>query len=70
MVSRKLETEGVNLEFFFKYLVVAEETSAKNLLVIHDKKLAEQYMKNWQEHERPSEVYVGRGRWTYRFFFS
>jgi len=26
------------------------------------KKLAERYIKNWQEHVQHSEVYVGRGR--------
>ena len=33
---------------------------AKNLLVIHDRKLAELYTKNWQEHEKHSEVYAGK----------
>jgi hypothetical protein len=36
----------------------------ENLLVIHDKKLAERYEKNWLEHEGHSEVYGGRGRQT------
>jgi phosphatidylserine/phosphatidylglycerophosphate/cardiolipin synthase-like enzyme len=40
----------------------AEESNAENLLIIHDKKLAERYIKNWQEHERHSEAYGGRGR--------
>ncbi len=35
---------------------------AENLLVIHDKKLAERYIKNWQEYERHSEVYEGKDR--------
>jgi len=30
----------------------AKENNAENLLVIRDKKLAELYIKNWQEHER------------------
>jgi len=46
----------------FNFTKAAEEKNAENLLVIHDKKLAERYTKNWQEHERHSEVYVGRGR--------
>jgi len=46
----------------FNFTKAAEENNAENLLVIHDKKLAEQYTKNWQEHERHSEVYAGRGR--------
>ena len=38
----------------------AEENNAENLLVIHDKKLAGRYRKNWREHKRHSEVYTGR----------
>jgi phosphatidylserine/phosphatidylglycerophosphate/cardiolipin synthase-like enzyme len=46
----------------FNFTKAAEENNAENLLVIHDKKLAERYIKNWQEHDRHSEVYVGRGQ--------
>lgn len=46
----------------FNFTKAAEENNAENLLVIRDKKLAEQYTKNWQERERHSEVYVGRSR--------
>jgi phosphatidylserine/phosphatidylglycerophosphate/cardiolipin synthase-like enzyme len=46
----------------FNFTKAAEENNAENLLIIHDKKLAERYTKNWQEHERHSEVYAGRGR--------
>ena len=46
----------------FNFTKAAEENNAENLLVIHDKKLAERYIKNWQEHERHWEVYVGRGK--------
>ena len=46
----------------FNFTKAAEENNAENLLVIRDKKLAERYARNWQEHERHSEVYVGRGR--------
>jgi phosphatidylserine/phosphatidylglycerophosphate/cardiolipin synthase-like enzyme len=46
----------------FNFTKAAEETNAENLLVIRDKKLAERYIKNWQEHERHSKVYAGRGR--------
>jgi phosphatidylserine/phosphatidylglycerophosphate/cardiolipin synthase-like enzyme len=45
----------------FNFTKAAEENNAENLLVIHDKKLAERYMENWQEHERHSEVYAGSG---------
>ena len=46
----------------FNFTKAAEENNAENLLVIHDKKLAERYIENWQEHEKHSEVYAGRGR--------
>ena len=46
----------------FNFTKAAEENNSENLLVIHDKKLAERYTKNWQEHERHSEEYGGRGR--------
>ena len=46
----------------FNFTKAAEENNAENLLVIGDKKLAERYTKNWQEHDRHSEVYLGRGR--------
>jgi len=36
-----------------------EENNAEKLLVIRDRKLAERYIKNWYEHERHSEVYIG-----------
>ena len=46
----------------FNFTKAAEEKNAENLLVIRDEKLAERYIENWQEHERHSEIYVGRGR--------
>jgi phosphatidylserine/phosphatidylglycerophosphate/cardiolipin synthase-like enzyme len=46
----------------FNFTKSAEENNAENLLIIHDKKLAERYTKNWQEHEKHSDVYAGRGR--------
>jgi phosphatidylserine/phosphatidylglycerophosphate/cardiolipin synthase-like enzyme len=46
----------------FNFTKAAEEKNAENLLVIRDKKLAERYTKNWQEHEKHSEVYAGRDR--------
>ena len=45
----------------FNFTKAAEEKNAENLLVIRDKKLAERYTKNWQEHAQHSEVYAGRG---------
>jgi phosphatidylserine/phosphatidylglycerophosphate/cardiolipin synthase-like enzyme len=46
----------------FNFTRAAEENNAENLLVIRDKKLAERYIKNWQEHDRHSDVYGGRGK--------
>ena len=46
----------------FNFTKAAEENNVENLLVIRDRKLAEQYIRNWQEHERHSEVYAGRSR--------
>jgi phosphatidylserine/phosphatidylglycerophosphate/cardiolipin synthase-like enzyme len=46
----------------FNFTKAAEESNAENLLVIHDKRLAERYIRNWQDHERHSEAYVGIGR--------
>ena len=44
----------------FNFTKAAEENNAENLLVISDKKLAERYMKNWEEHAQHSEVYAGK----------
>jgi phosphatidylserine/phosphatidylglycerophosphate/cardiolipin synthase-like enzyme len=44
----------------FNFTKAAEENNAENLLVIHDKKLAERFKRNWQEHAQHSEIYVGR----------
>jgi phosphatidylserine/phosphatidylglycerophosphate/cardiolipin synthase-like enzyme len=44
----------------FNFTKAAEEKNTENLLVIRDNKLAERYIKNWQEHAGNSEVYVGR----------
>jgi phosphatidylserine/phosphatidylglycerophosphate/cardiolipin synthase-like enzyme len=46
----------------FNFTKAAEMNNAENLLVIYDKKLAERYIKNWQEHDRHSECYEGRGQ--------
>lgn len=44
----------------FNFTKAAEENNAENLLVIHDKKLAERYVENWKVHDQHSEVYAGR----------
>jgi phosphatidylserine/phosphatidylglycerophosphate/cardiolipin synthase-like enzyme len=46
----------------FNFTRAAEENNAENLLVIRDKTLAEQYIKNWQEHEKHSKIYTGRSQ--------
>ena len=46
----------------FNFTKAAEENNAENLLVVRDKKLAERYIKNWQDHAHHSEIYIGRGR--------
>ncbi len=46
----------------FNFTKAAEENNAENLIIIYDKKLAERYTKNWQEHERHSEIYTGLKR--------
>ncbi len=47
----------------FNFTKAAEESNAENLLVIKDRKLAERYIRNWEEHERHSEAYGERGQW-------
>ena len=46
----------------FNFTKAAEENNAENLLVIHDKALTERYTKNWEDHERHSEAYIGKGK--------
>ena len=46
----------------FNFTKAAEENNAQNLLIIHDKKLASLYIKNWQDQAQHSDVYVGRGQ--------
>jgi phosphatidylserine/phosphatidylglycerophosphate/cardiolipin synthase-like enzyme len=46
----------------FNFTKAAEENNAENLLIIHDKKLASLYTKNWQELAEHSKVYVDGGR--------
>lgn len=46
----------------FNFTKAPEENNAENLLLIHDKKLASLYTKNWEEHAQHSEIYAGRGK--------
>jgi phosphatidylserine/phosphatidylglycerophosphate/cardiolipin synthase-like enzyme len=42
----------------FNFTPPAEENNAENLLVLHDKELAEIYTKNWKEHADHSKPYT------------
>ena len=46
----------------FNFTKAAEENNAENLLVIHDKQLADRYTKNWEGHAKHSEVYAVKSR--------
>ncbi len=48
----------------FNFTNTAEKNNAENLLIIHDSELAEKYVKNWLEHAKHSDVYVGNGKRT------
>jgi phosphatidylserine/phosphatidylglycerophosphate/cardiolipin synthase-like enzyme len=39
----------------------AEKKNAENLLIIHDRKLAEKYVKNWRDRFQHSDPYIGDG---------
>ena len=41
----------------FNFTRAAEERNAENLLIIHSQQLADQYVRNWQFHQRHSELY-------------
>ena len=41
----------------FNFTKAAEEKNAENLLIIHDQKLAELYIKNWNHHAEHSKPY-------------
>jgi phosphatidylserine/phosphatidylglycerophosphate/cardiolipin synthase-like enzyme len=45
----------------FNFTSAAMENNAENLLVIHDRKLAERYIRNCQVHAQHSEVVWGEG---------
>ena len=45
----------------FNLSEAAEKTNAENLLIIHDRKLAEKYVENWHEHAQHLKLYVGSG---------
>jgi phosphatidylserine/phosphatidylglycerophosphate/cardiolipin synthase-like enzyme len=43
----------------FNFTEAAEKRNAENLLIVHDRKLAEKYLENWLEHAQHSAPYVG-----------
>ncbi len=45
----------------FNFTKAAEERNAENLLIVHDRKLAEKYVNNWHEHAQHLKLYVGSG---------
>ena len=45
----------------FNFTEQAEKSNAENLMVIHDRILAQRYLENWHDHEGHSEPYTGRG---------
>jgi phosphatidylserine/phosphatidylglycerophosphate/cardiolipin synthase-like enzyme len=44
----------------FNFTKAAEEKNAENLLIIRDKKLADIYIRNWNEHAQHSQIYFGK----------
>ncbi len=46
----------------FNFTKAAEEHNAENLLVLHDKALAAEYMANWQKHRAHSTAYKASDR--------
>ena len=44
----------------FNFTKAAENSNAENLLIIRDKRLAERYVQNWEEHAQHSKVYTGK----------
>ena len=44
----------------FNFTRAAEEKNAENLLILHSKDLAKEYIDNWNEHKKHSEVYKGK----------
>ena len=45
----------------FNFTQAAEKENAENLLIIHDRNLAEKYVKNWHEHAQYLKPYIGSG---------
>jgi len=44
----------------FNFTKAAEEHNAENLLIIHSKELAKNYIENWRKHKEHSNIYKGR----------
>jgi len=46
----------------FNFTYAAEHSNVENLLILHDKKIADRYLKNWDEREKLSRQYKTLGR--------
>ena len=44
----------------FNFTKAAESSDAENLLIIRDAEIAEKYARNWGEHFKHSEAYMGK----------
>jgi phosphatidylserine/phosphatidylglycerophosphate/cardiolipin synthase-like enzyme len=44
----------------FNFTKSAEEKNAENLLILRSRELAREYIDNWNEHKKHSEVYEGK----------
>ncbi len=51
---------GVVITGSFNFSNAAEKSNAENLLVIRDRRLAEKYRENWNEHSKHATTYRGK----------
>jgi hypothetical protein len=56
-----LTTSLADFPLNLRRIVLVEKKNAENLLIIHDRKLAEKYVKNWHAHAQHLKLYVGSG---------
>jgi len=50
------------IKIYLDFTKAAEDNNAEDLLVIHDRKLASLYTKNWEGHKGHSDAYGGSGK--------
>lgn len=53
---------GIVITGSFNFTSAAEERNAENVLIVHDRVLADKYADNWREHARHSEKYAGKSK--------